>query len=176
MFHLEARIKSILFKQFQYIKNKSNLFFYCFSIFWLKFQMKNSLKNFNIIPGGLEKDRPKFFDKMIEAYLEFISFKKDETKEKNDSNSKEVYNKFRKGFEEKPFCEKNDLLMNDWKGVYKSINNKKLHAEWRSFYFRVLNNGVSLDLKNPWRKKNKCVLCDKKNKTRDHIFLECEYS
>jgi hypothetical protein len=69
--------------------------------------MKNSLKNFNIIPGGLEKDRPKFFSKMIEAYLEFISFKKDETKEKNDSNSKEVYNKFRKGFEEKPFCEKN---------------------------------------------------------------------
>ncbi len=66
--------------------------------------------------------------------------------------------------------------MNDWKGVYKNINSKKLHAELRSLNFRVLNNGVSLDLKNPWRKKNKSVLCDKKDKTRNHIFLECENS
>ena len=44
---------------------------YQFSIYWMKFYFKEYLKNFNILPMGLEKDRPKIYSKMIEDSKKF---------------------------------------------------------------------------------------------------------
>ena len=44
---------------------------YQFSLYWMKFYFKEYLKNFNILPMGLEKDRPKIYSLMIENLKKF---------------------------------------------------------------------------------------------------------
>ena len=39
--------------------------------YWLKFQLRDFIVNFNIFPGGLDKDRPAFYGEMMKNILCF---------------------------------------------------------------------------------------------------------
>ena len=44
---------------------------YQFSIFWMKRNFKDFISNFNILPGGLDNERPAFFTFLIECWKKF---------------------------------------------------------------------------------------------------------
>ena len=61
----------IFIRNMLYIKLNMTMPQYQFSIYWMKFYFREYLKNFNAIPGGLDKERPKYFEKMIECFKEY---------------------------------------------------------------------------------------------------------
>jgi hypothetical protein len=172
MFHIESRIKAIRIRQFYYTKDKMNSMFYCFSVYWLKHQLKKWIVNFNITPGGVDKERPSVYSEMIEYKKELeevddvfkITFK--------IYSSKDLYKKFRAKYEKKAWCESRDVSV-VWKDVYDNINCKQLSSELRSFNYRLLNDGLTLEMKLSYKNLNRCAMCAKAKENRDHIFLAC---
>jgi hypothetical protein len=66
MISIRAKINTITIRNLLYIKLNMDRPQYQFSIYWMKFYYKEYLKNFNILPMGLEKDRLKIYSKKIE--------------------------------------------------------------------------------------------------------------
>ena len=66
-----AKIAMISIRNLLYIKLNMMRPQYQFSIYWMKFYFREYLKNFNVIPVGLEKDRPKYFGKMIVCFKKY---------------------------------------------------------------------------------------------------------
>lgn len=62
---------------------------------------------------------------------------------------------FRAKYEKKPSCEMNDKNSLDWKVIYKNINNRELNSELRVNNYKIINNGLGLDIKL----KNMCKKC-----------------
>ena len=62
--------------------------------------------------------------------------------------------------------------MYDCKNVYKNVNSKKFCSDIRSFNYKLLNNGISLDTKIQKLNK-KCYLCTQILESTDHLFLGC---
>ena len=56
-----------MIRNFMYIKINLDRPQYQLSVYWLKFQLRDYLANFNIVPCGEETKRPVFFKKMIES-------------------------------------------------------------------------------------------------------------
>ena len=74
---------------------------YQFSIFWMKWNFKDFLSNFNILPGGLDNERPAYFSFMIECWKKFkIKFEVWIVKE-NDKRKKLYEEKFKKTLDKK---------------------------------------------------------------------------
>ena len=71
MISIRAKLQTIMIRNFMYIKRNLNRPQYQLSVYWLKFHLREYLTNFNIIPGGSEKDRPIFFKKMIASIESF---------------------------------------------------------------------------------------------------------
>ncbi len=72
MFHLKAKIETINIQQFIYIRRNSERMFYCMSVYWMKFLLRDlNMPNFNLIPCGSDKQRPTFYEKMSE-YSKYI--------------------------------------------------------------------------------------------------------
>ena len=106
------------------------------------------IANFNIMPSGDDRKRPIFYQKMISCVKNFKRTDKDFIKNAHKYNSKKTYEIFRKKYEKKPNCEAEDIKnLYDWKNVYTSVISKKFCSEIRSFNYKLLNNGVSLDTK-----------------------------
>ena len=68
---VRAKICMILMRNFLYIKKNMTRPQYQFSIYWMKFYFRDYLKNFNAIPVGLERDRPKYYGMMIECFKKY---------------------------------------------------------------------------------------------------------
>ena len=65
MISIRAKLRAISIRNLLYVKFSINRPQYQLSAYWLKFQLRNYIKNFNIFPGGLESNRPTFFKEMI---------------------------------------------------------------------------------------------------------------
>ena len=171
MFHLETRIKTILLQQFYYIYMKFDSMFYGLSVYWLKFELRKRLKNFNLVPFGVDKERPPIYKRMIECKKELEELDSEFKSKFKVYTSKQTYAIYRKKVTQMPWCERNERRQ-DWVGIYKNINHKYLNSELRSFNYRIINNALSLETKININKK--CVMCKRANRaTRDHIFLNC---
>ena len=94
------------------------------SVYYLKFQFKNKLENFNNVVGCDEKERPSVYNFMIENLKEFKNFDKDIIINIYNYNSKKTYEFFRHNYEVIPKCEtkKRDF---EWKNIYKNISAQK---------------------------------------------------
>ena len=68
---VRAKICMILMRNVLYIKKNMTRPQYQFSIYWMKFYFRDYLKNFNAIPVGLERDRPKYYGMMIECFKKY---------------------------------------------------------------------------------------------------------
>jgi hypothetical protein len=66
MICIRAKINMIIIRNLLYIKLNMNRPQYQFSIYWMKFLFKEYLNNFNILPVGLETERPLLYKMMIE--------------------------------------------------------------------------------------------------------------
>ena len=75
---IRAKINMIIIRNLLYIKLNINRPQYQFSVYWMKFYFKEYLKNFNILPVGLEKNRPKIYNSMLECSKEKIVWRKSE--------------------------------------------------------------------------------------------------
>jgi hypothetical protein len=66
MICIRAKINMIIIRNLLYIKLNMNRPQYQFSIYWMKFLFKEYLNNFNILPVGLETERPLLYKMIIE--------------------------------------------------------------------------------------------------------------
>ena len=73
---------------------------YQFGIFWMKFHFKEFLKNFNILPFGLDENRPIMYKTMLELskkisvkYLSWVNAENERRKIKYDEKLKKNVNK-----------------------------------------------------------------------------------
>ena len=72
----------------------------------------------------------------------------------------------------------------EWSSVNKNIMGKRLNSELRSLNFRIMNEGLSFDLKFTFKKEKKSTFCKIKNRNHGfyffvctkHLFLECEFT
>ena len=71
MVSIRAKIHMIFIRNLLYVKKNMNRMHYQFSIFWMKWKFKDFLSNFNILPGGLDNERPAFFAFLIECWKKF---------------------------------------------------------------------------------------------------------
>jgi hypothetical protein len=62
---IRAKINMIIIRNLLYIKLNISRPQYQFSVNWMKFYFKDYLKNFNILPFVLEKNRPKIYNAML---------------------------------------------------------------------------------------------------------------
>ena len=58
--------------------------------------------------------------------------------------------------------------------IYKSLTDRKLIIELRELNYKILHNGLTLNIKISERMKMKCVICEKETETIEHIFVECK--
>ena len=172
MFHIESRLKTINIQNFLYIIKNRNRPFFCMSIYWLKFCLREFLLNFNIIPSGEDCERPAAYQKMIMDINDLKKINKDFINDKSLNISKNIYLSFKKKFEKTPKCEslerQNFSII--WKEVYSKTLNKQLNSELRVFNYKVLMDGVKLVNKN---QNEKCSLCKKANESNEHLFVFC---
>ena len=139
MLHIESKLKTINIRNFLYIIKNINRSFFCLSIYWLKFCLRDYLTNFNIVPSGRDVDRPVSYRKMILDINDLKEFNKNFIKDKFLNKSKNIYMTFRKKFENQPKCELIRINSNIvWKDVYIKILNKQLNAELRIFNYKIL--------------------------------------
>ena len=109
---------------------------------------------------------------MIENLKEFKTFDKDIIINIYKYNSKKTYEKFRQYYEVKPKCETEERDF-EWKKIYKNLNNNKLNSDLRVNNFKIINNGLALDIKVE-KLRNLCYLCGKVRESNEHVFFECE--
>jgi len=100
MISIRAKINMIMIRNLLYIKLNMNRPQYQFSLYWMKFYFKEYLKNFNILPIGLEKDRPKIYSLMIENLKKFsvkfsswVNIENERRKKIYDERVKKITNK-----------------------------------------------------------------------------------
>jgi hypothetical protein len=172
---LEARLNTVRVSEFLYISTRMDSAFYKLSVYWLKFQLRPLLANFNIIPTGSETERPPLYSDIVRSISLFKKTNGDLFTNNKWRKSKNIYTFFLGLLSKPPICQRNYFGV-DWPKCFKNINHRKLSSDLRTFNYRVLNDGLSLDLKYPHRKKNKCALCKTSLETKDHIFLECNIS
>ena len=172
MFNIFAKLKTISFQQFKYIYYNFERDFYCMSVYWLKFQFKNKLKNFNNVVGGEDNERPSVYKFMIQNLSEFRKYDRECVNNLHKYYSKKTYEIYRVQYEKKPNCELNDNSL-EWKKIYENINNKKLNSDLRVNNYKILNNGLALDIKINNLCKI-CYMCEKTNESVEHLFVECE--
>jgi hypothetical protein len=103
MISIRAKINTIMIRNLLYIKlnmYRPQYQFSIYCIYWMKFYFKEYLKNFNILPMGLEKDRPKIYSRMIEDSKKFsikfsgwINIENERRKKIYDLKVKKISNK-----------------------------------------------------------------------------------
>ena len=92
MISIRAKLKTISLRNFMYIKFCINRPQYQLSVYWLKFYLRDYIKNFNIFPGGLDQNRPIFFKEMIKNIIEFKNLYSNWAKSENEKRQKIIEN------------------------------------------------------------------------------------
>ena len=132
-----------------------------------------NLVNFNIIPFGLDQDRPEWYSKMYEIVSLVKKSNKQFMSQRSLYNSKQTYENFRKKYEVNPKCE-NDRLSLNWEEVYQKTLNKNLDSNLRTLNFKIINNGLDFNMKFSNRKNIKCFLCCNQIEDIDRLFISCQ--
>jgi hypothetical protein len=103
MVSVRAKLQTIAIKNFINVKKNIGRPQYQVSVYWLKFQLRDFIANFNIAPGGDTKDTPIYFQKIIEQIKNFKTLYKDWVSMENISRKKNIdlFNKFNKNNENK---------------------------------------------------------------------------
>ena len=177
---LEAKLKANLMSYLgQIIRSYEEPEYWC-SLYWLKFIIgPKRMKNFNIIPGMGEKEKPPvFYSEVIKCYEEIKKIvSRDMLNKLQLISVKELYETYRKKFEAKSKFEYTVSEI-DSIDIHKNVINKNLMSELSSFNFLVLNNALYTADKFKYTRKNrklkKCVFCNVKDETVEHVFTECE--
>ena len=97
---IRSKINMIIIRNLLYIKLNMSRPQYQFGIFWMKFHFKEFLKNFNILPFGLDENRPIMYKTMLELskkfsvkYLSWVNAENERRKIKYDEKLKKNVNK-----------------------------------------------------------------------------------
>jgi exonuclease III len=177
MFHLKAKIETINIQQFIYIRRNYERMFYCMSVYWMKFLLRDlNMPNFNLVRCGSDAHRPIYYEKMSECVRAFRKKQFASIQNIYNISSKKTYEIMRAGYEKHPSCERMSWACEiDWKSVYKKLNDKKLPSDLRVNNILVANNAISLNFKIN-KRENKCSLCQRSFESLEHIFLDCSFS
>ena len=174
MFHLTAKLDCIAVQQFIYVSKSIERKFYCMSVYWLKFILREmNLTNFNIIQSGLDRDRPDWCSKMYAIVSLMKKSNKNFMSQRFSLTSKVLYEKFRAKFEKRANCE-NDRLILIQEEVYGKTLNNKLDSSSRTFNFKILNDGLEFNMKFKNRKNIKCFLCCNQREHIDRLLISCQ--
>ena len=92
---IRAKIYMIFIRNLLYVKKNMNRMHYQFSIFWMKWNFKDFLSNYNILPGGLDNERPSYFSYMIECWKKFRIKFEDWVLKENERRKKKYEEKFK---------------------------------------------------------------------------------
>ena len=157
---------TITLQQFLYTIKRINSKFFFFSLHWLKFQLvKLKLKNFNLIPSGTDEERPLVYRDICEKLKLFINkYDKNFFENQGSVSSKKMYEIIIAKKYYTPICERVQPTL-DWPGLYKKVVGKFLQCDLRILNFRILNYGLSFDLKFFNKKKKttvRCLACQRK--------------
>jgi hypothetical protein len=97
---IRAKINMIIIRNLLFIKLNIRRPQYQLSVYWMKFYFKEYLKNFNILPFGLEKNRPKIYNAMLECskkfsvkFLSWIKIENERKKKLYDEKVKKISDK-----------------------------------------------------------------------------------
>ena len=116
MICFRAKINMISIRNFLYIKKNMNRLQYYFSIYWMKGYFREFITNFNIVPGGLDTERPNFYYLMIDCLKKFnLKFETWVIKE-NENRKKLFEANFRKEMNKskiKPFLAYDKIFLNN---------------------------------------------------------------
>ena len=173
MMSVRARLETIQYSQFRNIVLNKHTLEYQLGVFWLKFALRDfQLENFNIIPGGLEKERPDIYVEIIKAadrVHEIYSDKKKTLKIK----SSEIYKSLLGKYEKEPKIQTLNPGI-DWKEVFKMNQFACRDSTIRSFNYKFLYDAIPCNQRFNNREKVKCYFCNSKTETTAHVFTECE--
>lgn len=174
MFSLSDRLKTIYVRNFIYMYHSRGRITCKLSLYWLKFEMRDmGITNFNIIPGGDRCDRSDFYNEMSECVKMYKKIDKEFVNKFEKLSSKKIYSNFSSNEKLKPDFEKRNSQF-EWEKIYKSLTDRKLIIELRELNYKILHNGLTLNIKISERMKMKCVICEKETETIEHIFVECK--
>ena len=173
MVHLKSKLKCIALQQFNYISVNYKRVAYNLSLYWMKSKLRVlKLNNYNIIPEGDDRDRPKEYIFLIKTVGEYKKLNQEYTIGNNNLNSKKVYERFKEICEIRMKVESLPKPL-EWENIYKNIYDKNLDSKLKEINFKVLNNGLNLSIKYSDRLGNKCFLCKRNREIIDHLFLDC---
>ena len=200
MINIRAKIDMINTRNMFYIKINMHRPQYQFSIFWMKSHFREYITNYNITPIGMDIDRPKIYQQMIESFKKYsFNFKKwceienESRKKRIEKGRKKIYL-----FDVKPFNNLNfsskfiyNLFNEDFikiKKISSAIDNNeqeriysKIHklnsSKVRLTNYKLLHDGLPTNKKFRHRYDYKCYVCKKKlSEDLEHIFVKCEKS
>jgi hypothetical protein len=173
MMSIRARLKTIMFQNYAYIIKNKERAAYQACIFWMKMCMKDHLTiNFNIIPQGMDRDRPLYYTRMIECVKKIKEIDSEYLNNISECKSKITYRYFVKEYYIKPKVESKYKVC-DWGEIYK---NSLINTQWSDlqvFNYKVLFDALPCNQRFNNRIKNKCYLCNRSGETRDHLFVHC---
>ena len=145
-----AKLDTIYYRNFLYFFRNRFRPQYQFFVYWMKFHIgKDYLPNFNIIPVGEEKERPKFLTFMINSIQKMKTLYKnwfDDLKRKSESEIGKIKNNMEKTEEEKEKIIKRLInKIEKYKGSYINgsllMNTKEIYKLFLKKYTEVLKLG-----------------------------------
>ena len=201
---IRAKICMILMRNLLYIKLNMNRPQYQFSLYWMKFYFRDYLKNFNAIPVGLEKDRPKYYGMMIEHFKKYsekfaIWCVRENEKKKKSYDERLKRNKECRGFTPyngkvlnnpgfsskfiynlciEEYCEQKilpELEIKEQEIMFSKLHKKLNSSKMRLTNYKLIQNALPTNFKFKNRYDNKCYMCKKVlNEDLEHIFVKCD--
>ena len=177
MMNIRAKLKTIMFQNFVYTIQNIERSAHQLSVYWMKFLMRDfvELKNFNIIPQGEKKERPLFYEKMIECVCELKRLDCSYALHYNQTKTCESYALFVKQYEIRPKIESKYVCL-DWREIYNNIHNTTVHSELRALNYKILFDALPCNQRFNNRIKQNCFLCDSCIESRDHLFIDCSFT
>lgn len=164
------KIKTIFVRNFIYINENKEKPHYQLSIKWLKSLMRKDIKNFNIIQGGSDEERPLLYKKMIECVNEIKKKKVNFFDNKKNFNSRFIYSNFSNKIQISQIRQSEK----DTKIIFNQLKNIISNSEIFILNYKILFNALPLNAIFKNRYEKKCYLCNKKiDETVEHVFLRC---
>jgi hypothetical protein len=176
MICITSKLKSIRFKFFSDFYENFRSEEYHLGIQWLKFQVKDKLVNFNIIPSGDLNIIPPFYNSIFSSFQFVKKIDKEnilDYKSNSNLSLKFIYKVIKKHFFVKPKIESQFLEFDDkWKFIYKNIHNKSINSTIRSFNYRFLFDALPTADKFGYNQSS-CCFCNNTVESLKHIYTEC---
>jgi hypothetical protein len=176
MLCINSKLISIKFKFFVDFYKGHTSQEYHLGIQWLKFNIKDKLKNFNIIPTGDINCIPDFYKMVIQSVSYVKKIDKDKTldfKLNTHLNLKTIYKFLKQQQFIKPKFEAQFLQFSDrWNKIYRNIHLKTISTKIKSFNYRFMY--LALPTADRFNlKQQQCFVCKSEVETIKHIYLNC---